>query len=104
MDGNGTPTVIICGGVLGVVHGGGRDPSGQYLRDYDPEAHGGMGEARWTADPAKARVFASFGEAFECWRQVPRSRPRRPDGKPNRPLTAYTVRFEHAPEGAGTAV
>jgi len=43
---------------------------GQYLKAYDPEAHDGRGKAEWTAD--------------------------RPDGRPNRPLTAFTVTFDLA--------
>ena len=29
-----------------------------------------------------------------CYRAVPRNRPVRPDGKPNRPLTMFSVMFE----------
>jgi len=36
-------------------------------------------------------TFGDARAAFECWQQVLRSRPVRPDGKPNRPLTAFTV-------------
>jgi hypothetical protein len=30
-------------------------------------------------------------EASACYRAVPRNRPLRPDGRPNRPLTMFTV-------------
>ena len=54
----------------------------------------GRGRARWTADPKKALIFPSFLEAFDFWRQRSTTVPIRDDGKPNRPLTAYTVEFE----------
>lgn len=64
---------------------------GQYLYRYDPEYANGAGDAVTTDDPTKAARFANAGDAFECWRSVPRSLPQRPDGKPNRPLTAFTI-------------
>jgi hypothetical protein len=69
---------------------------GQYLKSYDPDAHGGRGTCEWTADKAAAAVYPDFAAAFEAWRQVPKSRPRRDDGQPNRPLTAFSVTFEAA--------
>jgi hypothetical protein len=71
----------------------------QYLATYDPEARDGRGDATWTTDRAKARRFADLRAAMECWRQVPKARPVRPDGKPNRPLTAFTVTFETVTDG-----
>lgn len=67
------------------------DPSGLYVRGFDPEAHSGRGEPDLTSDPAEALGFPDAGAAAEFWRQPSRTRPFRPDGKPNRPLTAYTV-------------
>jgi hypothetical protein len=69
-------------------------PVGQYLLSYDPEAYQGRGWAEWTSDRAKALVFTDYSTAWEFWRQVPRCRPKRPDGHPNRPLTAFTVSLE----------
>ena len=40
--------------------------------------------------------FVSIAEAMEYWRTVSTTVPFRPDGKPNRPLTAYTVEIEQA--------
>jgi hypothetical protein len=83
---------IVCAGLAGTLAAGRQDsPDGQYLASYDPEAHGGRGSATWTPDPAKAMTFGDARAAFESWQQVPRSRPVRPDGKPNHPLTAFTV-------------
>ena len=69
---------------------------GQYLKFYDPEAYGGCGDCEWTADRAQAHVYPTFIEAFEAWRQIPKSRPLRGDGQPNRPLVSFIVTFEPA--------
>lgn len=84
-------------GVLLNPSGGLPAPAGSYLSRYDPEAHGGMGEAEWAPDPESALCFENAGAAMECWRQVPLSRPMRNDGRPNRPLTAYTVEVAALP-------
>jgi hypothetical protein len=38
-------------------------------------------------------TFATAAAATECYRAVPHNRPLRPDGKPNRPLTMFSVAF-----------
>jgi hypothetical protein len=76
--------------------------AGQYLLSYDPEAAGGFGVWAWTADPALAMVFPGAPAAFRCWRAVPANHPvRQSDGKPNRPLTAFSVTFVPAPRPDG---
>jgi hypothetical protein len=77
--------------------------AGAYLKAYDPEAHDGQGFAEWTMDPAEALRFENAVDALEFWRQVPKSRPVRGDGQPNRPLTAYTIAVEKAPTSEGKA-
>jgi hypothetical protein len=69
-------------------------PVGCYLASFDPEAGYGDGEAHWTPDPTQALTFATADEAMACYLSVPRNRPARPDGKPNRPLTTFSVTFE----------
>jgi hypothetical protein len=64
---------------------------GLWLRAYDPEADTGYGVVDLTSDPLRAKRYASPQEAWDEYRAAPKSRPLRPDGKPNRPLTAYTV-------------
>jgi hypothetical protein len=66
-------------------------PIGQFLKSYDPEAHDGRGSARWTNNLNEALTFSSQVEAARLWRSIPRVRPKRSDGRPNRPLTAFTV-------------
>jgi hypothetical protein len=62
---------------------------GEYLVSFDAEAGNGQGFVLSTPDLQKARRF-TFREAWETLGTEPRSKPKRPDGKPNRPLTATT--------------
>lgn len=64
---------------------------GQYVKSYQASGGFGHGFIETTDDIAKALKFADVGEALECWRAVSTTHPLRPDGKPNRPLTAFTV-------------
>jgi hypothetical protein len=59
-------------------------PVGCYLARYDPDAHDGNGVAHWTPGQKQALTFATADEAISCYLSVPRNRPARPDGKPNR--------------------
>ncbi len=62
-----------------------------FLKDFDPNDRGGRGEASFTHDLKEAKRFDSAASVFECWRTQSTVLPIRPDGKPNRPLTAYTI-------------
>lgn len=68
-------------------------PEGAWLAEYDPDTD----RIRWTTDPAQAMTFAGGAEALACYRQQSLTVPLRPDGRPNRPLTAYTVSIERLP-------
>ena len=68
--------------------------SGSFLKGFDPEVAGGLGMAVWTEDKTQAMHFDSAVEAFDCYRTQSKTMPFRPDGKPNRPLTAFTVSIE----------
>jgi hypothetical protein len=66
-------------------------PAGQYLHEYDPRT----GFSVWTRHKEKAKKFLDAPEAFELWRSVLEKEPvRAHDGKPNRPLTAFTITVE----------
>jgi len=69
---------------------------GDYLEWADPDANNGMGDDRWTSDIDKAKKFATFADATACWQAQSAVNPIRPDGKPNRPLTAWSVCVERA--------
>lgn len=67
-----------------------------YLLDYDPDASdGGMitGNATFTDDPDRAMTFADTETAARFAMQVSAARPLRADGRPNRPLMAFTLEF-----------
>lgn len=59
-----------------------------FVKAYDPHAHEGRGFAEFTHNIDEAIEFADVSEAFTFYRQ---SHGERLDGKPNRPLTAFTV-------------
>lgn len=69
----------------------GTDPPWGYVEFFDPDAHGGPGAIKLTSNRRLARRFASKGDAFEAWRQQSSVKPLRPDGKPNRPMTAFSI-------------
>lgn len=78
----------------GIHDGPGEVPDAErdaYLLAYDPDAHEGRGAATWTYEPEKARRFPTVMAAMECWSQQSTVRPLRPDGRPNKPLTAFSV-------------
>lgn len=67
------------------------DIAGQYLEWYDPNAGGGGAVAIFTRDITKAKKFSTRAEALAEWNLVRTIGPARPDGKPNKPLTALSV-------------
>jgi hypothetical protein len=75
-------------------------PAGAFLAEYDPEAHDGHGEMWWTEDVCRAVSFPDIAGAIECYQAIPANRPVREDGKPNRPLTIFTVEYAELPDPA----
>jgi hypothetical protein len=76
---------------------GGHSPdiggAGQYLQSYH-DTPDGRGAATFTTDPAMAKTFDSFEAAMRFWRRQSITKPLRPDGKPNCPLTAMHATVE----------
>jgi len=73
-----------------------------WLESYDPD--GGDPEIGYptgsygvTTDTAKALAFPNGADALLFWRQQSKRTPLRPDGRPNRPLTAFTVMTKELP-------
>jgi hypothetical protein len=87
--------VIICQGAAGPFE---CNTVGQYLKSCDFEAFGGRGYVKFTTSLHDAMTFPTKGAAWEYWRSQSRTVPLRPDGKPNRPLTAYHVWIEELHE------
>ena len=68
------------------------EEDGAYIREFTPDTDAlGRGTLTVTRRVEDALGFPSHAEAWKFWMQQSRRVPRRPDGKPNRPLTAYTV-------------
>lgn len=63
---------------------------GKYLKEFHPDtdAHGKL---IVTSNRDEAMQFEDGGEAWKFWQQQSKRFPLRLDGKPNRPLTAFTV-------------
>jgi hypothetical protein len=68
--------------------------AGEWVQEYDPAANDGVGFVKTTDDRSKAKRVDSVAEALKFYRQAPANKPRRSDGKPNRPLTCSHVQFE----------
>lgn len=68
-------------------------PIEAFLESYDPDGNGGRGDVKLTRRFEHAKIFQDSTDAIECWRRVSTLHPVRRDGRPNRPLTAYTVTF-----------
>jgi hypothetical protein len=89
------PLVIRCLGLAGRLEhtADGRSPVGEYLAAFDPEARDGRGFATFTRELDRALVLPDVRAAWELIGTRPKARPTRPDGKPNRPLTAFTLQI-----------
>jgi hypothetical protein len=72
---------------------------GLYLKAFDFEAENGRGWAEFTAKRKEAKVFPTIQDAFAFRTTVPKCKPLREDGLPNRPLTACTIEFEQTDRG-----
>jgi hypothetical protein len=79
-----------------ISHGG--PVYGDYLEWSDPDDKNGWGFDGWTPDLNRAQRFATFEDAMQCWKAQSTVVPFRPDGKPNRPMTAYSVTPEKIEE------
>lgn len=70
--------------------------SQEWLQSYS-DTTCGRGRVTFTPNAKHAMEFGSFREAFAFWQQRSKTVPTRTDGKPNRPLTAYTCSIEKLP-------
>jgi hypothetical protein len=65
--------------------------AGQFLVAFDFEAENGKGWGLFTHCLWCAKRFPTATSAMQFFRRQSKSKPYRPDGQPNRPLTASTV-------------
>jgi hypothetical protein len=90
--------------IIGMANG--QPPTGfegEYIKRYSPERDGRDRYGRrmqchieTTPDKSEARRYAGLQAAHAEWTRVSLREPTRPDGRPNRPLTAFTVEMEAA--------
>lgn len=84
--------------IAGRADGTRTDLDGDYLVTYDPDAHDGGGDVLTSPNIEDATRFASAREAWLVWQMQSGVRPLRPDGQPNRPLTAFNIIIQAVPE------
>lgn len=86
--------------------GGERAPQGEsmYVQSYTPDGNEGRGEVELTTYRSAAKQYADAAEAHQEWARVSRTHPTRSDGKPNRPLSAFTIEVVQALYPKGVSV
>ena len=81
------------------------EPTGEiinaWLKDFDFDAGGGAGFLTTTADKNDAMVFDDLKELHDYWTKQSTVLPTRPDGKPNRPFTGFTIEVRPLAMGSG---
>lgn len=78
--------------IIGYADGSTSEHDGRYLAWWDVAANNGFGSLGTVERPADAFHFRDARNALAAWRSIPSNHPRRlSDGKPNRPLTAFSV-------------
>lgn len=86
--------------LVSLVSGDPHSLDGTYVVQYHPGPtsmpHGHC-LLRTTPDILKAKVYANAEAAHSEWTRVDNRRPVRPDGQPNRPMTAWNVVIQEAP-------
>ncbi len=84
--------------IVGLVDGSASEHDGRYLVNYEPAAMDKSGRYKpgmvieTTPNIDQAKYFPDHTSAWECWNK---QNGVRPDGKPNRPLTAFTIVIEN---------
>lgn len=77
--------------LMGLADGRKTRYDGLYLKSSDVDANDGRGSIEAVHDPRDAMRFKSLDQVFDYWRRQSNTVPFRPDGKPNRPLTAFNI-------------
>jgi hypothetical protein len=72
----------------------------RWLAEYDPDAGSGpySGVITSTTEVAAAKRYESADACLNEWMRVSTRVPLRPDGKPNRPLSAFTIEPRRLPD------
>ena len=69
---------------------------GMYVTEYTPDGNDGQGMLTLTPHRHAAKRYSSKADAMAQWMAVSRTHPTRPDGKPNRPMSAFSVEVTNA--------
>lgn len=77
--------------IVGLATGEPSSADGLYVQAYSPNGNGGRGDLVLTNDVTEAYVYETSADALEDWKRVSETHPTREDGKPNRPMTAFSV-------------
>lgn len=89
--------ILVILGMAGTVMSGQHlEPGEHYVKDWEVDAPDGAGLVL-TQEITEAKVYRGVREAFLAWRAVPARHPTRFDGRPNRPLTTFTIEIRDAP-------
>jgi hypothetical protein len=84
--------------VMGLINGGATGFDKQFVVEYDASRSGVepltglpmLAYLRTTPNVEEATRYTTEA-AFELWRSVDQRNPVRPDGRPNRPFTAFSI-------------
>lgn len=81
--------------IIGLVNGQRSPYDNQYVSRFDFDGCGpGEANLKTTPLPQNAMQFDSAVDAWDFWKTVDPRQPLRPDGQPNRPMTAFTVSID----------
>ena len=87
--------------LVGRIDGRPTGADGRFVVDYDPLLTAPPQAESYklvtTPDIANARGFEDGSDALDYWKQVCPNRPRRDDGRPNRPLAAFSCTLDRVP-------
>lgn len=86
--------------IVGLADGAPHEFAGKYVVNYDPSPDGvPLGECVLVVDEdvQRAKRYPDAFAAGNEWKRVDTRQPIRADGRPNRPLTAFSVEIVKAP-------
>jgi hypothetical protein len=67
---------------------------GDWVVEWNPHTEWGVLGLSSTRERSKAKRFAHHADVFRQWKTTSIIQPVRPDGRPNRPLTAVSIEIE----------
>lgn len=83
--------------VIGFANGAPCAIAGMYVKRFDFDHEDGKGLGTFVWDATRAMKFATAADAMAFWKTQSTTKPKRADGKPNRPFTSTHVEVVPAP-------